>query len=91
MLFMKGLPDNPQCGFSRQMVEILQQQGASFDAFNILEDEEVRTGLKTYSNWPTYPQLYVRGELIGGLDIIKQLHQSGQLEAALQIKDSHNS
>ena len=71
MLFMKGTPQEPRCGFSKQMVEILHKHNIQFSSFDIFSDEEVRQGLKTYSNWPTYPQLYVSGELIGGLDIIK--------------------
>ncbi|XP_021255214.1 glutaredoxin-3 [Numida meleagris] len=81
MLFMKGSPKEPRCGFSKQMVEILNKHGISFSSFDIFSDEEVRQGLKTYSNWPTYPQLYVAGELIGGLDIIKELEASGELDA----------
>jgi Grx4 family monothiol glutaredoxin len=84
MLFMKGVPSAPRCGFSRQMVELLDNEGASYDAFNILEDEEVRQGLKTFSDWPTYPQLYVEGEFIGGLDICKELAQSGELSDVLK-------
>ncbi|XP_010021902.1 PREDICTED: glutaredoxin-3, partial [Nestor notabilis] len=80
MLFMKGSPKEPRCGFSKQMVEILNKHGISFSSFDIFSDEEVRQGLKTYSNWPTYPQLYVAGELIGGLDIVKELEASGELE-----------
>ncbi|XP_075011403.1 glutaredoxin-3 isoform X2 [Calonectris borealis] len=80
MLFMKGSPKEPRCGFSKQMVEILNKHGVSFSSFDIFSDEEVRQGLKTYSNWPTYPQLYVAGELIGGLDIIKELEASGELD-----------
>uniref|UniRef100_A0A8C9EZ08 Glutaredoxin 3 n=1 Tax=Pavo cristatus TaxID=9049 RepID=A0A8C9EZ08_PAVCR len=80
MLFMKGSPKEPRCGFSKQMVEILNRHGVSFSSFDIFSDEEVRQGLKTYSNWPTYPQLYVAGELIGGLDIIKELEASGELD-----------
>ncbi|KFP96641.1 Glutaredoxin-3, partial [Leptosomus discolor] len=80
MLFMKGSPREPRCGFSKQMVEILNKHGISFSSFDIFSDEEVRQGLKTYSNWPTYPQLYVDGELIGGLDIIKELEASGELD-----------
>ncbi|NXO03161.1 GLRX3 protein, partial [Rhinopomastus cyanomelas] len=83
MLFMKGSPKEPRCGFSRQMVEILNKRGVSFSSFDIFSDEEVRQGLKTYSNWPTYPQLYVAGELIGGLDIVKELEASGELDAVL--------
>ncbi|XP_071605810.1 glutaredoxin-3 [Heliangelus exortis] len=80
MLFMKGSPKEPRCGFSKQMVEILNKHGVSFSSFDIFSDEEVRQGLKTYSNWPTYPQLYVAGELIGGLDIVKELEASGELD-----------
>lgn len=70
MLFMKGTPAAPQCGFSRQMVGLLRERGVRYGFFNILADDEVRQGLKEYSNWPTYPQLYVGGELVGGLDIV---------------------
>nr|XP_054493669.1 glutaredoxin-3 isoform X8 [Agelaius phoeniceus]XP_054493670.1 glutaredoxin-3 isoform X8 [Agelaius phoeniceus] len=80
MLFMKGSPKEPRCGFSRQMVEILQKHGVAFSSFDIFSDEEVRQGLKAFSNWPTYPQLYVKGELIGGLDIVKELEASGELD-----------
>jgi Grx4 family monothiol glutaredoxin len=83
MLFMKGLPSAPQCGFSRQTVAILEQEGVSFGAFDILTDDEVRQGLKTYSDWPTYPQLYVNGELLGGLDIIQEMESIGSLKEAL--------
>ncbi|EMP42174.1 Glutaredoxin-3 [Chelonia mydas] len=71
MLFMKGNKQMAKCGFSKQIIEILNSTGVDFETFDILEDEEVRQGLKTYSNWPTYPQLYVKGELVGGLDIVK--------------------
>lgn len=81
---MKGLPSAPQCGFSRQIIEILDESGVPYDAFNILEDEEVRQGLKEFSNWPTYPQLYVKGELVGGLDICKELVEEGELSEMLQ-------
>ncbi|KAF6317224.1 glutaredoxin 3 [Rhinolophus ferrumequinum] len=80
MLFMKGTPQEPRCGFSKQMVEILNKHNIQFSSFDIFSDEEVRQGLKTYSNWPTYPQLYVSGELIGGLDIIKELEASKELD-----------
>ena len=83
MLFMKGLPSNPQCGFSRQIVEILDDTGVSYDAFNVFEDEEVRQGLKEFSDWPTYPQLYHEGELLGGLDIVRELQESGELAEML--------
>ena len=84
MLFMKGLPSNPQCGFSRQIVGILDETGVPYDAFNIFEDEDVRQGLKEFSDWPTYPQLYVEGELLGGLDIVQELKESGELEDMLK-------
>lgn len=84
MIFMKGLPSAPRCGFSRQMIELLDETGAEYDAFNILEDEEVRQGLKEFSKWPTYPQLYVNGELIGGLDICKELAEEGELADVLK-------
>ncbi|XP_029927739.1 glutaredoxin 3 [Myripristis murdjan] len=80
MLFMKGSSQEPRCGFSRQIVALLKDRSIQFSSFDILSDEEVRQGLKTYSNWPTYPQLYVNGELIGGLDIVKELAESGELE-----------
>lgn len=79
MLFMKGSPDTPRCGFSKTTIGIMNATGISYETFDILEDEEVRQGLKTYSNWPTYPQLYVNGEMVGGLDIIKELEESGDL------------
>lgn len=71
-LFMKGSPDAPRCGFSRQIVELLRSQNVDFWSFDILQDEQVRQGLKAYSDWPTYPQLYLDGELMGGLDVIRE-------------------
>lgn len=85
MLFIKGLPSAPQCGFSRQIVEILEEENVAYGSFNILEDEDVRQGLKKYSNWPTYPQLYVKGELVGGLDIVKEMKDDGSLKEALHV------
>ncbi|KAL3276538.1 hypothetical protein HHI36_011913 [Cryptolaemus montrouzieri] len=79
MLFMKGNRNQPRCGFSKQIIEILNNTGTSYETFDILTDEEVRQGLKTYSDWPTYPQLYINGELVGGLDIVKDLVTSGEL------------
>lgn len=73
MLFMKGNPSEPKCGFSRQVVALLNDESIQFGTFDILNDEEVRQGLKQFSNWPTYPQLYVNGALIGGLDILKEM------------------
>lgn len=84
MLFMKGIPSSPRCGFSRQIVEILDSFHVSYDAFNILEDDDVREGLKKYSDWPTYPQLYVEGDLVGGLDIVKEMVESGDMEDLLR-------
>lgn len=84
MVFLKGNKQAAKCGFSRQTLGILNNAGVDYDTFDILQDEEVRQGLKTYSNWPTYPQLYVKGELIGGLDIIKELEESGELLATLK-------
>lgn len=79
LLYMKGTPDFPQCGFSAQAVAALRAVGAEFAYVNVFEDPEIREGLKQYSNWPTYPQLYVSGELIGGCDIMLELYQSGEL------------
>ena len=83
MLFMKGSPDAPRCGFSRQITELLQAEKVKFDTFDILSDEEVRQGLKTFSNWPTFPQLYADGKLLGGLDVVKELQEEGELLEAL--------
>ncbi|XP_077206251.1 glutaredoxin-3 [Paroedura picta] len=84
MLFMKGNKQVAKCGFSKQIIELLNNTGVDYETFDILEDEEVRQGLKKYSNWPTYPQLYVKGELIGGLDIVKELNENGELSSALK-------
>ncbi|CAG5131897.1 unnamed protein product [Candidula unifasciata] len=84
VLFMKGTPSAPRCGFSKTTIGILDEIGVPYTTFDILSDEEVRQGLKTYSNWPTYPQLYVKGELIGGVDIIKELKENGELESTLR-------
>lgn len=80
VLYMKGTPDFPQCGFSAAAVRALNAAGASFEHVNIFEEPEVREALKQYSNWPTYPQLYVNGELIGGSDIIVEMYKSGELQ-----------
>ena len=84
VLFMKGTPDFPQCGFSAQTAGALRACGATFQHVNIFEDPELREALKRYSNWPTYPQLYVKGELVGGCDIAMQMYQSGELKQMLQ-------
>lgn len=83
VLYMKGTPDFPQCGFSAQTVGALRASKAKFVAINIFEDPEVRTALKTYSNWPTFPQLYVNGELVGGCDIVVDMYQKGELQQLL--------
>jgi len=83
LLYMKGTPDFPQCGFSAAAVRALSATGAQFNHVNIFEDPELREALKQYSNWPTYPQLYVNGELIGGCDIAVELYQSGELQKLL--------
>ena len=83
-LFMKGSPDFPQCGFSGQVVQILNYLGVAYDSANVLESDELREGIKAYSNWPTIPQLYVKGEFIGGADITREMFQSGELQAHLQ-------
>ncbi|KAL5538443.1 hypothetical protein UlMin_042751 [Ulmus minor] len=80
MLFMKGNPDEPRCGFSRKVVDILNEEKVKFGSFDILSDNEVREGLKEYSNWPTFPQLYCKGELLGGCDIVIAMHDSGELK-----------
>ena len=85
VLFMKGTAEVPQCGFSANVVRILGQFNISYNTFNILSDMDIREGLKQYSNWPTYPQLYVKGELIGGNDIITEMLQNGELEEVLKL------
>lgn len=84
MLYMKGTPTFPQCGFSARAVQILGESGVPFAHVNIFEDPELREGLKTYANWPTFPQLYIDGELIGGSDIMMELFESGELAARLK-------
>lgn len=83
VLFMKGSKHFPQCGFSAQVVQILKQKGADFKDVNILADAELRQGLKEFSNWPTFPQLYVGGKLVGGCDIVTSLNESGELDTVL--------
>ena len=80
LLYMKGSPDFPQCGFSAQTVAALKQVDAHFSYVNIFEDPDVREGLKVYSNWPTFPQLYIKGELIGGCDIVIEMYKNGELK-----------
>ena len=83
LVYMKGTPDFPQCGFSAQVVGALKQIGGEFAYVNILEDPELRDGLKAFANWPTFPQLWVGGELVGGCDIVTEMHQSGELAKLL--------
>jgi len=84
VLFMKGTPDFPQCGFSAQTAAALKALNARFSHVNIFEEPELREALKAYSNWPTYPQLYVKGELVGGCDIVVEMYRSGELQSLLQ-------
>lgn len=83
-LFMKGSPDFPQCGFSGQVVQILNYLGVDYSSANVLESEELREGIKAYTNWPTIPQLYVKGEFVGGADIVREMFQSGELQTHFQ-------
>jgi monothiol glutaredoxin len=80
VLFMKGTPQFPQCGFSGQVVQILDHVGVGYKGLNVLESADLRNGIKTYSNWPTIPQLYVKGEFVGGCDIIREMFQAGELQ-----------
>ena len=83
VLFMKGTPTFPQCGFSSQVVQILDYLGVDYKGVNVLENMDVRQGIKEYSNWPTIPQLYVKGEFVGGCDIIREMFQEGELKTYL--------
>lgn len=85
MLFMKGNPDAPRCGFSRKTCQLLKDHHVQFDSFDILQDNDVRQGLKTYSNWPTFPQLYVNGDFVGGLDILQEMAQDGPLKPQIGL------
>jgi len=86
VLFMKGTPVFPQCGFSARVVQILSHLGVPFKGVNVLEDMEVRDGIKAYTNWPTIPQLYVNGEFVGGCDIVMEMFQAGELQSMLKEK-----
>jgi monothiol glutaredoxin len=86
VLYMKGTPVFPMCGFSAAVVQVLSREGVKFQSYNILEDQELRQGLKEFSEWPTFPQLYVKGELVGGCDIVREMHESGELEGFLKEK-----
>jgi monothiol glutaredoxin len=84
VLFMKGTPQFPMCGFSGQVVQILDYLGVPYKGLNVLDSEELRQGIKLYSNWPTVPQLYVKGEFVGGCDIIREMFQAGELQTLLK-------
>lgn len=86
LLFMKGTPTFPQCGFSSVVVQVLDYLGVEYQAVNVLDDQGVREGIKTYSNWPTIPQLYVKGEFVGGCDIIKEMFEAGELKEYMAEK-----
>lgn len=86
VLFMKGTPDAPRCGFSAVTVQILDHVGAPFVGVDVLQDDALREGIKTFTDWPTIPQLYVKGEFIGGSDIVREMFQSGELQQALTEK-----
>jgi monothiol glutaredoxin len=83
VLFMKGVPEQPQCGFSAQVVQILDHLGADFVGVNVLQNDALRDGIKSYSDWPTIPQLYVKGEFVGGCDIVREMFQAGELKTFL--------
>ena len=86
-LFMKGVPDAPQCGFSMTVSNILKHLNVNFKGINVLENEEIRNGIKVYSEWPTIPQLYIKGEFVGGCDIIKEMFEKGELKEMLKTKN----
>jgi monothiol glutaredoxin len=87
VLFMKGTPVFPQCGFSNTVVQVLTYLGVQFKGVNVLEDDDIRNGIKEYSDWPTIPQLYVKGEFVGGCDIIREMFESGELREYFSSKD----
>ena len=84
VLFMKGTKSFPQCGFSNAVVQVLKEEGVSFETVNVLADAEIREGIKAFANWPTIPQLYVKGKFIGGCDIVTEMHQTGELAKELE-------
>ena len=86
LLFMKGTPVFPQCGFSAAVVHVLSELGVKFKAVDVLKDPEIRQGIKEFSNWPTIPQLYVKGEFVGGCDIVREMFQAGELQALMAEK-----
>ena len=86
VLFMKGTPDMPQCGFSMAVANVLKHLEVKFSGINVLEDEEIRNGIKVFSDWPTIPQLYIKGEFLGGCDIVKEMFENGELNKFLKEK-----
>lgn len=86
VLYMKGTPVFPMCGFSAQTIQILNNTGAKYQAYNVLDDNDLREGIKSYSNWPTIPQLYIKGEFVGGCDIIREMFEEGELQDTLKAK-----
>lgn len=86
VLYMKGTPAFPKCGFSNVVVQVLTRLGVTFKGVDILEDDELRQGIKDFTNWPTIPQLYVKGEFIGGCDIVREMYESGELKTLLEEK-----
>jgi monothiol glutaredoxin len=86
VLFMKGTPQTPMCGFSSQVVQILDHLGVTYKGLNVLDSDELRNGIKAYSSWPTIPQLFVKGEFVGGCDIIREMFQEGELQSLLKDK-----
>lgn len=92
VLFMKGTKEMPQCGFSMQVVHLLNHLGVDFEDINVLDSVAVREGIKAYSNWPTIPQLYIKGEFVGGCDIVREMFQAGELQQMLSAKGiAHNA
>jgi len=86
VVFMKGTPDFPMCGFSGQVAHIFGLLGASYTGINVLDSDEIRNGIKAYTNWPTIPQVFVKGEFVGGSDILREMYQSGELQTLLEEK-----
>ena len=86
VLFMKGTPQTPMCGFSAQVVQILDHIGVTYKGLDVLASDDLRQGIKSYSNWPTIPQLYVKGEFVGGCDIIREMFQAGELQSLFKEK-----
>ena len=90
LLFMKGTPVFPQCGFSAAVIQVLSHLQVKFNSINVLEDPDIRDGIRQYSDWPTIPQLYVKGEFVGGCDIIREMYETGELKTFLEEKGLHS-